>query len=99
VIYNRFDVVRVPFPFTDKTATKRRPVLVISDEAGFNTPSGHCVLAMITSAKHSVWPLDTPIRQLDKVGLKADSIVRLKQFTLDPTLILGTLGQLAAEDA
>ena len=29
-IYNRFDVVVVPFPFTDSSITKRRPALIIS---------------------------------------------------------------------
>lgn len=45
--YDHYAVVRVPFPFTDKTASKRRPALVISDEQAFNAPSGHLVLAMI----------------------------------------------------
>jgi mRNA interferase MazF len=30
-IYNRFDVVIVPFPFTDSSITKRRPALIISE--------------------------------------------------------------------
>jgi hypothetical protein len=28
-IYNRFDVVVVPFPFTDSSITKRRPALYV----------------------------------------------------------------------
>jgi len=50
VTYKRFDVVVVPFPFTDSAAAKRRPALVLSDEAIFNTPAGHSVMAMVTSA-------------------------------------------------
>lgn len=49
VTFERFTVVRVPFPFTDRTATKNRPALVLSEAGVFNTPSGHSVMAMITS--------------------------------------------------
>ena len=30
MIYNKFDIVKVPFPFTDKQTVKRRPALIIS---------------------------------------------------------------------
>ena len=54
-----WQVVVVPFPFTDRATTKRRPALVLSAKA-FNR-NGHSVLAMITSASHRPWPGDTPI--------------------------------------
>lgn len=31
--FDQFTVVRVPFPFTDRIATKNRPALVLSDPA------------------------------------------------------------------
>ncbi|MFM8443179.1 MAG: hypothetical protein ACKN9W_07540 [Methylococcus sp.] len=34
--YDAGQVVRVPFPFTDRTASKNRPVLVLSDAAAFS---------------------------------------------------------------
>ena len=54
--YSRYDIVKVPFPFTDKPANKFRPALVISDATVFNSVIDHSVMAMITSAKHSNWP-------------------------------------------
>lgn len=60
--YDAFDVVVVPFPFTDRTATKRRPVLVLSQKSIFGAIIEHSVLAMITSAANAPWPLDVPIR-------------------------------------
>jgi mRNA interferase MazF len=98
VTYNRYAIVKVPFPFTDKQATKNRPALVLSDETAFNTPVGHCVLAMITTAKQSQWALDTVISDLTSAGLPVPSIIRLKLFTLDNRLILAKLGDLAAAD-
>ena len=97
--YEAGQVVRVPFPFTDRVASKNRPALVLSDAAAFNTPSGHLVLAMITSARNAPWPLDCPIEDLETAGLPAPSVVRCKLFTLDARLIRGVLGRLAEADA
>lgn len=97
--FERFSVVRVPFPFTDRTASKRRPVLVLSAASTFNLPSGHSVMAMITSQGNTPWPLDCMITDLSSAGLPAPSMVRCKLFTLDNRLILGELGKLSADDA
>lgn len=96
--FDRFGVVRVPFPLTDRLAEKYRPAVVVSDGAAFNRPAGHSVMAMITSAAHAPWPLDVPIGDLASAGLPAPSIVRFKLFTLDHRLVRGTLGRLGAED-
>jgi mRNA interferase MazF len=42
-------VVVVPFPFTDRKASKRRPALVLSAMKVFGHLAGHSVMAMITS--------------------------------------------------
>ena len=94
----RYDIVKVPFPFTDRQSIKTRPALVLSDDKMFNSQIGHSVMAMITSAKHSNWPLDTTIENLTAAGLPAPSIIRLKLFTLDNRLILAQLGQLDPAD-
>ena len=63
-----FDVVVVPFHFTDRDSSKRRPALVLSC-ADYTQASGHCVLAMIASADQSSWVGDVPISNLTAVGL------------------------------
>jgi mRNA interferase MazF len=94
----RYAVVKVPFPFTDRDATKVRPALVISSAESFGVSAGHSVLAMITSALHKPWPLDAAIKDLRAAGLPSASVVRMKLFTLDHRLIIGALGRLAASD-
>ena len=96
-VFDRFSVVRVPFPFTDRLAQKRRPALVLS-QPGFQQACGHLLLAMITSAHQSTWPFDWPIEDLQTAGLRQPCVVRLKLFTLDERLVLGALGALAAAD-
>jgi mRNA interferase MazF len=98
VTYKQFDVVVVPFPFTDQHSEKRRPALVLSDAGCFNEPTENCVLAMITSAKNSDWPLDVHIGSISKTGLPAPSKVRMKIFTLDRRLIIKKLGALSDKD-
>jgi mRNA interferase MazF len=98
VSFERFTVLRVPFPFTDRAAVKNRPALMLSDAAAFNTPAAHSVMAMITSAGNAPWPLDCPISDLAAAGLPAPSKVRFKLFTLDHRLVRGELGKLGHGD-
>lgn len=96
--FERFAVVRVPFPFTDRSATKNRPALVLSTAGAFNTAAGHSVMAMITSSGSAPWPLDCPLRDHAAAGLPSPSTVRFKLFTLDHRLVRGELGRLAPAD-
>ena len=96
MICNAYDVVVVPFPFTDRRASKRRPALALSSSE-FNASSGNTVLAMITSAANPPWPLDVKIEGAN-TGLSAPSKVRMKLFTLDNRLVLKKAGRLAQSD-
>ncbi|MHB8347343.1 MAG: type II toxin-antitoxin system PemK/MazF family toxin [Acidiferrobacterales bacterium] len=98
VDYDRFAVVTVPFPLTDRAQTKRRPALVISSQDAQGRQTGHGVLAMITSARNPRWPLDVPISDLDAAGLPAPSVVRMKLFTLDCRFIIARRGHLSEKD-
>ena len=98
MICEAFDVVVVPFPFTDRATARRRPALVLSDRVAFNVGMDHAVLAMITSAAHSDWPLDVIVTDLKAAGLPLNSVVRMKLFTLDQQLIIRKAGSLAAKD-
>jgi mRNA interferase MazF len=98
VAFDLYAVVRVPFPFTDRNATKNRPAVVLSDRVAFNAPAGHSVMAMITSQANPPWPLDCTLTDLAAAGLPAPSRVRFKLFTLDHRLVRGEIGKLALED-
>jgi len=99
VSYKAHDIVVVPFPFTDKESSKRRPALVLSDANSFDAQIGQSVLAMITSAANSSWPLDVEINDLGAAGLTSASVVRMKLFTLDHQLILRKAGALSESDS
>ena len=94
---DRFDVVVVPFPFSEKPGSKRRPAVVLSNKQ-FND-AGHTVLAMITTKGHNKWPGDQEISDLETAGLPLPCIVRLKLFTLDNRLLQRKIGHLANADS
>lgn len=94
----RFDVVIVPFPFTDRPVVRRRPALVISSTE-WNAASGHVVFVMITSARQSAWPHDVALTDLVTAGLNAACVVRMKLFTLEAGLVIRRAGTLGGEDA
>jgi mRNA interferase MazF len=98
VTYNQFDIVVVPFPFVDSSATKKRPAIVLSSSSQFNKQAGHSIMAMITSARNNPWPCDIHITDLASTGLSKDSVIRMKCFTIDHRLILNSIGTLSLKD-
>jgi mRNA interferase MazF len=69
------DVIKVPFPYTDRATRQRRPALVISASDLERTHRLLWVL-MITSAENRPWPDDVPVADLAKAGLPAPSVIR-----------------------
>lgn len=95
--YKQFDIVKVPFPFTDKDTSKKRPALILSTPL-YQELHNHLILSMIISARNSSWPGDIPISSHEKAGLPSPSVIRLKVFTLDERLVLGKLGTLPSKE-
>ena len=97
MIYNPFDIVLVPFPFTDKNLTKKRPALVLSN-TNYQIKTNHLILAMITSAKNSSWDDDFKIKDTQSTGLNIDCVVRYKIFSLDERIILKKIGSISEKE-
>jgi mRNA interferase MazF len=88
-----FDVVIVPFPYSDRFAEKRRPAVVVSSRK--LQALGVIWIAMITSAGNDPWPGDVPITELKRAGLPAPSVVRpAKIACIDPSRVLRRAGRL-----
>lgn len=93
------DVVLVPFPFTDQTATKQRPAVVVSS-AAHNAARPDVVLMAITSqlrasaAFGEVWLTDW-----QAAGLLKPSAVKPVIATLEAPLVIRQLGTLTDADA
>jgi mRNA interferase MazF len=74
-IFEVWDIVKVPFPYTDRPVRQRRPALVIAADE-IEAAHGLIWLTMITSAENRGWPDDVRISDLRATGLPAASIVR-----------------------
>jgi mRNA interferase MazF len=89
----RGDLLLVPFPFTDLSAAKRRPVLALTTLDSF----GDFIAPPVTSrpqAEHGV-PLITA--DLVRGHLPAPSWIRTDRIvTLNATLIVKTIGHVSA---
>ncbi len=92
--FDAFDVVLVPFPFSDRLAEKRRPAVIVSkpDQA---TRHGHVWLAMVTSARQDIWPSDVPVVDIALAGLPVASVVRTAKITtIEASRVLRRMGAL-----
>lgn len=77
------DIVKVPFPYTDRATRQHRPALVVSSAA---LQDGHGLLwvMMITSAENRAWPSDVAIDDLAGTGLPVPSLIRTAKIaTID----------------
>ena len=73
--FEQGDVVKVPFPYTDRAARQYRPALVVSSHA-VESAHGFVWVLMITSAANRGWRGDVAITNLPTAGLPAPSVVR-----------------------
>ena len=87
------EIVLLPFPFTDLSASKRRPVLVLKE----GNAQGDFLAAQITSQTQHLPAVGLRAEDFELGGLPKESIVRPdKVFTLNESLIVRRVGKLTA---
>jgi mRNA interferase MazF len=95
-IYKQGDVLLVPFPFTDQSAVKQRPAVVLSGEA-YNRSHHDVILAPITSQSSSAAD-EVSLLHWKKAGLLKSSVVKPVLSSFETTLIKRRLGALSHKD-
>jgi mRNA interferase MazF len=95
-----FDVVLVPFPFTDLSTAKRRPALVVAVLSPTRWRRRHLIISMMTSQVDGLaFPHDCGIVDLKSAGLPKPTLVRLaKMVTIDESILQKRLGLLGEPD-
>ena len=92
------DVVLVPFPFTDQTAAKRRPAVIVSSDA-YHSERPDVILVAITSRTGTPAGVgDVMIDEWREAGLLKVSLIKPVFTTVEQTLILRKLGTLQGKD-
>jgi mRNA-degrading endonuclease toxin of MazEF toxin-antitoxin module len=98
MIYNKFDVIAVDFPFIDKPAiTEVRPAVIVSSN-NYNLNTGFVVIAMITSAYNSKLWNDIKISNFKDLELNHTSFIRMKFANITKEFILHKMGHLSDND-
>lgn len=95
--FNKGDVILIPFPFTDLSATKQRPALIISSDQ-FNNNHKDVIVMAISSQIPSQIPEDEYLlssADMKNSGLPRKSIIKLgKVVTINQSLIIKKLGKI-----
>ncbi|HEV2009252.1 MAG TPA: type II toxin-antitoxin system PemK/MazF family toxin [Burkholderiales bacterium] len=73
--FRQGDVIKVPFPYTDRSTRQSRPALVVS-AGGIEDAHGLLWVVMITSAANRGWLGDVPVSNLAVAGLPVPSVIR-----------------------
>jgi mRNA interferase MazF len=83
--FRQGDVVKVPFPYTDRATRQFRPALVVST-GDIEATHGLLWVLMITSAENRGWRGDVPVPRHMAAGLPAPSVIRTAKIaTIDAT--------------
>ena len=90
------DVIKVPFPYSDRPTRQSRPALVVSRPA-LEERHGLLWVVMITSAENRGWPGDVLVDDLGMAGLPAASVVRTAKIATIEARDAQRLGRIAVD--
>lgn len=94
--FKQGDVVKVPFPYTDRATRQFRPALVVS--AGeIEDAHGLLWVVMITSAENRGWLGDVRVGNLAAAGLPVPSLIRTAKIATIDASDAARLGKVPAE--
>ncbi len=97
-IYNKGDIVLVPFPFSDQTATKKRPAVIISSNRYNNTSPDIVIMAITGKTDKDFSTGECLINNWQDAGLLKPSAIKPVISTIEQTLVLKKLGKLSQKD-
>lgn len=96
--FQRGDIVLIPFPFTDLSATKTRPAVVVSSDS-YHHHRSELLLAYVSSQMtRANEAIDYVLADWQKEGLPKPSFVRPKIAAIESTLIVHQIGKLTTRD-
>jgi mRNA interferase MazF len=98
VAYEFGDVILVRFPFTNQTAAKQRPAVIVSSRS-YNVARPDVVMMAITSQLSAAMSVgELRIADWQKANLLKPSAIKPVFATIEQSLIVRRLGQLQPSD-
>lgn len=92
------DVVLVPFPFTDQSATKQRPAVVVSTHAYAQSRPDVVLMAITSQVRSPLAFAEALVVDWQLAKLLKVSVVKPLLATLEQSLIIRQLGVLSDRD-
>ena len=90
------DIILISVPFSDLTSKKRRPVIVISNNAYNRVAGDMVVIALTSNPKVTDFSFSISSADLVRGKLKRVSRVRVdKIYTLSKTIVVNTFGSVS----
>jgi len=97
--YQFGDVLLVPFPFTDQSASKQRPGVIVSS-AAYHRARRDLVLMPITSQLRGSGAFgEVTVQDWQAAKLLKASAIKPVLATMEQALVIRVLGRLSARDA
>lgn len=93
--FERGDVIKVPFPYTDRATRQSRPAVVVST-ARLQDLHGLLWVVMITSAANRGWQDDVQVADLRRAGLPVPSVIRSAKIATIDASDASKLGRISA---
>ena len=91
------DIVLIPIPFTDLSSQKRRPVVVISNDAYNRKTDDIIVVAMTSNPETADYSFTVTSSDLEEGALNRPGQVRVdKIYTLSQSIVVKTFGRVNA---
>ena len=88
------DLVLVPFPFSDQSATKRRPAVVVSSAAYHRERPDLVILAVTSQVRPAGGVGEAAVVKWKEAGLLKPSVLKPVLATIERSLVLRKLGRL-----
>ena len=92
------DIVLVPFPFTNQSATKQRPAVVVSNTAYNNSKPDIVLMAVTSQFRPSPTLGEVWLTDWQGAGLLKPSAIKPVFATIEGSLIIRRLGKLSTAD-
>ena len=93
--FKQGDVIKVPFPYTDRPTRKSRPALVVSS-GKLEKLHGLMWVVMITSAQNRAWPNDITVSNLKRAGLPSPSVIRTVKIATIEAVDASKIGSISS---
>lgn len=97
IVYNKWDIILVNFPFTDLSSNKKRPSLIISPDE-YNVNDDLIITFITSNIPSELRSSDFLVNNWKESGLLKPSLIRMKFATIAKSIVHKKLGKLSDAD-